>query len=690
MKKKYIFFGLLFGALAIAAGETQFPSGIKTTAITGTGTGTFGQVIDSGATATTVPYLNGSKQLTSSAVTPTELGYLSGVTSSIQTQFGTVPTSIGNFNNSSTAKGLDITAGVLTLHAGDGSNPGAITTGSQTIAGIKTLSSQPIISSLTASLPVFSDGSKGLVSNTMTGTGDVVMSSGATLVGPALGTPTALVGTNITGTAAGLTSGAATALAANPADCAANTYANTIAANGDLTCASITNASTTGASAATASTLLLRDSNGAAALNRLSHGYRTVATAAAITTLAGSDPGTIYLTGSTTQTVKLPATNGSGMFGLGDQFVIHNTSSGALTIQDSAAGAVTTEAAASVCQFTVTAVASPGTWDSFCTVVNAGGGTVSSVAMTVPSFLSVAGSPVTSSGTLALTLSGTGLPAANGGTGGSSAASTGLAHVSSGTWSYAAADLASADVTGLLTNAKGGTGGSSASSTGLAHVSSGTWSYSAADLASSDVTGTLTVGKGGTGLANPTSHNLLVGNGSSAVNTIAPSTARNVLISDGTDFTSRALVAADIAGAQPTHTTASITSNTKTPTGSARYHSMTNNSVSLVAGTWLLTSTCDFSSSGSTIYSDVLCGWYAANGSDNATPPTALSTLGTITGYFFTELAIGAIANFTMSGPTIYFTNSGTQTVFLVPYSNETTAGNGRVTVYGLATKIAP
>lgn len=37
-------------------------------------------------TATTVPYLNGSKILTSSAVTPTELGYLSGVTSAIQTQ----------------------------------------------------------------------------------------------------------------------------------------------------------------------------------------------------------------------------------------------------------------------------------------------------------------------------------------------------------------------------------------------------------------------------------------------------------------------------------------------------------------------------------------------------------------------------------------------------------------------------
>jgi len=44
-------------------------------------------------------------------------------------------------------------------------------------------------------------------------------------------------------------------------------------------------------------------------------------------------------------------------------------------------------------------------------------GTVTSVAMTVPSFLSVSGSPITTSGTLAITLSGTALPIANGGTG---------------------------------------------------------------------------------------------------------------------------------------------------------------------------------------------------------------------------------------------------------------------------------
>lgn len=41
------------------------------------------------ATASTVPYLDASKNLISSSVTPTELGYLSGVTSAIQTQLNT-------------------------------------------------------------------------------------------------------------------------------------------------------------------------------------------------------------------------------------------------------------------------------------------------------------------------------------------------------------------------------------------------------------------------------------------------------------------------------------------------------------------------------------------------------------------------------------------------------------------------
>ena len=55
-----------------------------------------------------------------------------------------------------------------------------------------------------------------------------------------------------------------------------------------------------------------------------------------------------------------------------------------------------------------------GTWPN--QTVNSTG-TVTSVAASVPAFLSIAGSPITTSGTLAITYSGTALPVANGGTG---------------------------------------------------------------------------------------------------------------------------------------------------------------------------------------------------------------------------------------------------------------------------------
>ena len=63
------------------------------------------------------------------------------------------------------------------------------------------------ISGLTASSAVATDGSKNLVSVANTGTGDNVLATSPTLITPALGTPTALVGTNISGTASGLSIG---------------------------------------------------------------------------------------------------------------------------------------------------------------------------------------------------------------------------------------------------------------------------------------------------------------------------------------------------------------------------------------------------------------------------------------------------------------------------------------------------
>ena len=91
----------------------------------------------------------------------------------------------------------------------------------------------------------------------------------------------------------------------------------------------------------------------------------------------------------------------------------------------------------------------------------AGSGTVTSVDMTVPSFLTVTGNPITTAGTLAVAYSGTALPIVNGGTGATSAsaARTALGVAASG----ANSDITS--LTGLTTPipvAEGGTGATTA------------------------------------------------------------------------------------------------------------------------------------------------------------------------------------------------------------------------------------
>lgn len=93
-------------------------------------------------------------------------------------------------------------AGVATFNA-TGASQGFVFSdpvthsGTLTQTGVATFTAQPILSSLTASLPVFTDASKGLVSNAMTGTGSVVMSASPTLTGTVTAATVSLTG-NIT------------------------------------------------------------------------------------------------------------------------------------------------------------------------------------------------------------------------------------------------------------------------------------------------------------------------------------------------------------------------------------------------------------------------------------------------------------------------------------------------------------
>jgi len=96
-------------------------------------------------------------------------------------------------------------------------------------------------------------------------------------------------------------------------------------------------------------------------------------------------------------------------------------------------------------------------------VLPSGAGTVTSVGMTVPPFLSVTGSPVTTTGTLGVSLSGTPLPVTNGGTGTSTPSLVaGSNVVVTGTWpNQTIASTASGSVTSVTaTSPVASTGGS--------------------------------------------------------------------------------------------------------------------------------------------------------------------------------------------------------------------------------------
>lgn len=112
---------------------------------------------------------------------------------------------------------------------------------------------------------------------------------------------------------------------------------------------------------ASGGTILALDSNGNITVDNTFRGYNSFATAGAITPLTVNDVYIQELTGVTTQTVKLPTTS----IPAGAQYLIINSSTGAVTVQSSGANTITILAAGTAGLFTAR-IATPTTaanWD---------------------------------------------------------------------------------------------------------------------------------------------------------------------------------------------------------------------------------------------------------------------------------------------------------------------------------------
>ena len=109
-----------------------------------------------------------------------------GGTTAAAGTFTTATATTGNITtvNSTTVDTTNLE--VTNIKAKDGTAAGSIADST----GVVTITAAPVVSALTASQAVFTTAGKALVSNAITGTGNVVMSTSPTLVTPVLGTPT--------------------------------------------------------------------------------------------------------------------------------------------------------------------------------------------------------------------------------------------------------------------------------------------------------------------------------------------------------------------------------------------------------------------------------------------------------------------------------------------------------------------
>ena len=498
---------------------------------------------------------NGNPQ--TSATTSTELGYVSGVTSAIQTQLNAKQSStltnghvlVGNASNVATDVAM---SGDVTISNAGATTVGSVGGSSSTNIHSAELAANAATNANTASTIVKRDSSGNFSAGTIT----AALSGNATT---ATSATTATTAGNVTGTVAIANGGTGQTTQQAALDAIAGAVSSgqylrgngthvsmsalqqadlpTIALTSDVTGSAsggsiattiansaVTNAkmanmadktvkgNTSGGSAApsdlslvstaTASTVMYRDSNKNTAINNINEAFTSTTTSSTPVSLTVSSAPLQQFTGSTAQTLNLPDCT---TLVTGFQFYVFNRSTATVTVKDAGGTTVQAMVAGTQACFTCASIgSSAGSWD------------------------------------LSYTYAGT-LPVSFGGTG----QTTLTAHdVLVGNGTSGITQVAPSSTTGvaLVSN-----GSSSDPSFGQVNVGS-----------SSAVTGTLAVGNGGTGQTSYTDGQLLIGNTSGNTLTKATLTAgSNITITNGNGSIS---IAASSTAA-PAYSYSSITSD---------------------------------------------------------------------------------------------------------------------------------